>query len=146
MDSDKQFAGMFGDFIKAKLIELVEHYFDKWQIDPFTVNKKMLIKLTGVSESTLNHDFFPRTEVLAVERSKGRKRLWRYPEVRELWYQYLDEQYLMQYGVKPPKTIEESKGKWTIYYMGAIVKDRRIVVLKEGERVVSEDGTERIAS
>lgn len=144
MDSDEQFAGMFGQFIKTKLIELIEHYFDKWKIDPFTINKKMLVKLTGVSQSTLDHEFLPRADVLAVERPKGRKRLWRYPEIKELWYQYLDEQYLAQYGVEPPKTVEKNKGAWTIYYMGTIVKDRRLVVLKEGERVVSDKEANRV--
>jgi hypothetical protein len=145
MDSDEQFVGMFGKFIKTKLSELIQKYFhDEVKVEPFTVNKETIVKMTGVSQSMLDHEFFPRTEVLAVERPKGRKRLWRYPEIKELWYQYLDEQYLAQYGVEPPKTVEKNKGAWTIYYMGTIVKDRRIVALKEGERVVSDKEANRV--
>lgn len=144
MDSDKQFAGMFGEFIKTKLSELVQKYFhDEVKVEPFTVNKETVVKMTGVSQSTLDHEFFPRADVLAIERPKGTRRLWRYPEVKELWYQYLDEKYLCQFGVEPP-VIGKKKGNWTIYYLGTIVKDRRIVALKEGERVVSDQEAKRI--
>lgn len=130
MDSEKQFTNMFGDFIKTKLIELIEHYFDDHvEAQPATLNKKQIVKMTGVSVATLDANFFSRADVLAAERPYGSKRLWRYPEVRELWINYLDERYYNQFGVLPPK-IQKSKAQWTVIYKDRAVKNSELV-LKE---------------
>lgn len=89
------------DYLKSKVDEAMN--FDDMRI---TVNKKQLVEMTGVSVSTLEQKFFPRSEVLAIEHDCGKKRLWCYPEVKQAWLDFLEEQYIRKNHQLPPYKLE----------------------------------------
>lgn len=54
-----------------------------------SISLNELVRITGVSKSLLEKSFVPRPETKAVEYRVGKKRLWLYPEVREVWREFL---------------------------------------------------------
>lgn len=56
-----------------------------------SVSLNDLVKMTGVSKSTLEKVFVPRQETKSIEYRVGSKRLWLYPEVKDVWRTFLKE-------------------------------------------------------
>lgn len=77
----------------------------------WTMSKQDLVKATGVSASTIEK-FVSRFDVKLIEEWSGHKRLYRYPEIKDLWDNYLKEQYLYHYKNYPKYIKAKEKGKW----------------------------------
>lgn len=56
-----------------------------------SVSLNDLVEMTGVSKSTLEKAFIPRQETKSIEYRVGSKRLWLYPEVKDVWRTFLKE-------------------------------------------------------
>lgn len=76
---------MLQELVRAEVIERIKN-----EQLAMSISLNDLVKLSGVSKSTLEKSFVPRPETKAVEYRVGTKRLWLYPEVREVWREFLD--------------------------------------------------------
>lgn len=68
-------------------IEVAERIKNEQLVMSISLNE--LVRITGVSKSLLEKSFVPRPETKAVEYRVGTKRLWLYPEIREVWREFL---------------------------------------------------------
>ena len=80
----------------------------KWDM-----NIQELVKATGTSKSTIEK-FTSRSDVKLIEEWNGNKRLYRYPEVRQLWDKYLREKYVDHYKGYPRYIRAKEKGDWNL--------------------------------
>lgn len=72
-----------------------------------------LVRATGTSKSTIEK-FTSRSDVKLIEEWNGNKRLYRYPEVRQLWNEYLHEKYVDHYKDYPRYLKAKEKGDWNL--------------------------------
>lgn len=68
-------------------LEVAERIKNEQLVMSISLNE--LVRTTGMSKSNLEKVFVPRPETKAVEYRVGKKRLWLYPEVREVWREFL---------------------------------------------------------
>lgn len=68
-------------------IEVAERIKNEQLVMSISLNE--LVRTTGMSKSNLEKHFVPRPETKAVEYRVGKKRLWLYPEIREVWREFL---------------------------------------------------------
>ncbi|RRG08662.1 MAG: hypothetical protein DUD32_09235 [Lactobacillus sp.] len=72
-----------------------------------------LVRATGTSKSTIEK-FTSRFDVKRIEERCGNKRLYRYPEIRQLWDKYLHEKYVEYYKDYPRYIRAKEKGDWSL--------------------------------
>lgn len=70
---------LINELVDKKVNEILKTY----KRTLVTVDMKGLIKMTGLSESTLTNHVIDEPEMVAVTRRIGTRRLYKYPEVRE---------------------------------------------------------------
>ena len=75
---------MLQELVRAEVIERIKN---EQLVMSISLNE--LVRTTGMSKSNLEKVFVPRPETKAVEYRVGTKRLWLYPEVREVWREFL---------------------------------------------------------
>lgn len=56
-----------------------------------TVDLDLLVEITNHSESYLRKNFLVTPEAKAIECSPTTKRLWKYPEIRDCWRVFCDQ-------------------------------------------------------
>ncbi|MGV3043478.1 hypothetical protein [Staphylococcus rostri] len=70
---------IINDLVDKKVDEILKTY----KRTLVTVDMKDLIRMTGLSETTLTNEVIDEPEMVAVTRRLGTRRLYKYPEVRD---------------------------------------------------------------
>lgn len=72
-----------------------------------TINMKKLVEITGYSESYLRQNFTCTKEAKKLECGTTSKYLWKYPEIRDCWRKFCDQNNIRGEAKEKSKKLKE---------------------------------------